>query len=70
LPGDGVADVAAFLQALHSGGYQGWFELEVLSDDGAFGHDFPDSLWKQDPIELMRAGREKSLALWPATPAG
>ena len=50
--------------ALIGGGYDGWFELEVLSDDGTFGNDFPDSLWKRDPVELIRAGREQFMQLW------
>jgi sugar phosphate isomerase/epimerase len=71
LPGDGVADVPAFLRALHEGGYDGWFEFEVLSDDGTFGNDFEDSIWRRDAVEVIRAGREWFRAAWPAaaTPA-
>jgi sugar phosphate isomerase/epimerase len=64
LPGDGVADLESILSALIAGGYDGWYELEVLSDDGTFGNDFPDSLWKRDPVELIRAGREQFMQLW------
>jgi sugar phosphate isomerase/epimerase len=64
LPGDGVADVTGILAALRDGGYDGWFELEVLSDDGTFGNDYPDSLWKLDPRDLIRAGREWFRAAW------
>ena len=38
----------------------------MLSDDGTFGNDFPDSLWKVDPVELIRSGREKFVTLWEA----
>jgi sugar phosphate isomerase/epimerase len=68
LPGDGSADLGGILKALRDGGYDGWFELEVLSDDGTFGSDFPDSLWKRDPVELIRAGREQFLAAWRGVP--
>ena len=64
LPGDGSADVAAIFGALDDGGYEGWLELEVFSDDGRFAEDFPDSLWRRDPVELIRAGRAQTLALW------
>ena len=33
-PGDGTADVAGILGAVDAGGYRGWYELEILSDDG------------------------------------
>jgi sugar phosphate isomerase/epimerase len=64
LPGDGLADLGGILRALAEGGYDGWFELEVLSDDGTFGNDFPDSLWKLDPLHLIRRGREKFMRAW------
>jgi sugar phosphate isomerase/epimerase len=61
LPGDGVADVVGILGALKSGGYNGFYELEVLSDDGTYEHDFADSLWRADPGELVATGRQKFL---------
>jgi sugar phosphate isomerase/epimerase len=64
LPGDGIADLPGILAALRDGGYDGWFELEVLSDDGTFGNDYPDSLWKRDPRELISAGREWFRSAW------
>ena len=64
LPGDGVADVPAILGALDRAGYDGWLEVEIFSDDGTYGDDFPDSLWKRDPVELVRSAREKTLAAW------
>jgi len=64
LPGDGIADLAGVLGALDEGGYSGWYELEIFSDDGRFGSDFPDSLWKLDPVELVRSGREKFERAW------
>jgi len=66
LPGDGTLDIAGMLAALDRGGYTGWFELEILSDDGLFGNDFEDSLWKRDPFELVRDAKAKLLELGAA----
>jgi sugar phosphate isomerase/epimerase len=70
LPGDGGGDVGGVLEALVAGGYRGWCELEIASDDGRVANDFPDSLWKLDPADLVRAGRERFLRLWPGSPTG
>ena len=64
LPGDGIGGVDAFLGALDDAGYDGWLEVEIFSDDGRFGDDFSDSLWKQDPLELIREARTKTLRAW------
>jgi sugar phosphate isomerase/epimerase len=64
LPGDGVADVRGILGALDGAGYRGWYELEIFSDDGMFGNDFEDSLWKLDPVELLREGRRRFDQVW------
>ena len=66
LPGDGSADVAGILGAVDAGGFSGWYELEILSDDGTHGRDFPDSLWKLDPFELVSRGRAQFHAAWDA----
>ena len=58
LPGDGVADVASVLDAVERSGWTGFYDLEVFSDDGTFGNDFADSLWKLPAEELARRGRE------------
>jgi len=64
LPGDGIADVTGILGALDDGGYDGWYELEIFSDDGRFGSEWEDSLWKLDPVEFVRMGREKFERAW------
>jgi sugar phosphate isomerase/epimerase len=45
LPGDGRPLLEEFVQALLDAGFRGWWELEVLSDDGRYGTQLPDSLW-------------------------
>ena len=64
LPGDGVADIPGIFGALEEGVFDGWFELEIFSDDGSFGDDYPDSLWNCDPVALIRTGRDKAERLW------
>src|SRR4051794_3035426 len=58
LPGDGVIDLAAAFRALDGGGYDGWYDVEIFSDNGVFGDAFPDSLWDLDATELARRARE------------
>jgi sugar phosphate isomerase/epimerase len=58
LPGDGRSMAPAIMATLIEGGYHGWWELEVFSDDGTFGNAFPDSLWKL-PHEVL-LGRAKA----------
>jgi sugar phosphate isomerase/epimerase len=75
LPGDGAADLPAILGVLEDVGWQGFYDLEIFSDNGAFGSAYPDSLWDLDAAELARRGREAFLNCWserrvPATAAG
>lgn len=64
LPGDGVADLPAILRVLHDAGWRGAYELEVFSDDGTFGSAYPDSLWSEEPGDLVRRGREAFRRQW------
>jgi sugar phosphate isomerase/epimerase len=73
LPGEGLIDLPVLLRALDEGGFAGWFDLEVFSDDGRYGSDYEDSLWKRPPSELVRDGlagfRRAWDARWQATAA-
>lgn len=64
LPGQGTLNLPAIFAALESGGYDGWYDLEVFSDDGAFGDAYEDSLWKLPAEELARRGRAGFLQAW------
>jgi sugar phosphate isomerase/epimerase len=64
LPGDGVADVPRILALLDAAGWNGFYDLEIFSDNGAFGNAFPDSLWDWPPEELARRGRYAFLSCW------
>jgi sugar phosphate isomerase/epimerase len=58
LPGDGVADVTRILSALDQAGWNGLYDIEIFSDDGTFGSNYPDSLWAADPEVLLPVARD------------
>jgi sugar phosphate isomerase/epimerase len=64
LPGDGVAPVAAILGALDRAGWDGFYDIEIFSDNGTFGVAYPDSLWALDGAELVGRGRQQLLECW------
>jgi sugar phosphate isomerase/epimerase len=64
LPGDGVADVATILGALDRAGWDGYYDLEIFSDNGAFGNMHEGSLWDVEPAELVRRSRESFEHCW------
>ncbi len=66
LPGEGAMDLPALLGALEAAGFDGWYDLEIFSDDGTFGADYPDSLWKLDPLEMLRRAKGGFLRAWQA----
>lgn len=51
LPGEGSR---AAVRALEAAGWDGWYDVEVMSDDGTFGNAFPDSLWALPAAEIAR----------------
>jgi sugar phosphate isomerase/epimerase len=64
LPGDGIVDLPAIFTALRRGGYDSWYDLEVFSDDGRFGNDYPDSVWKLPWLEQALRGHEGLRKAW------
>lgn len=67
LPGEGIIDLPALFRALDEGGFEGWFDLEIFSDDGSFtALDFEDSLWKEDPLEVVSRAKAGFLRAWEA----
>ncbi|MEN9675672.1 MAG: Inosose isomerase [Verrucomicrobiota bacterium] len=48
-PGDGHLDLHRYLTLLEQTGYRGWLSLELFRED----------LWRRDPFEVARIGREK-----------
>jgi sugar phosphate isomerase/epimerase len=66
LPGEGVAPLAEILGALERAGWDGYYDLEVFSDNGTFGNAWPDSLWNVPAADLARRGREAFDRIWDA----
>ena len=57
-PGEGIADVERPVRVLADAGCDGFYDLEVFSDDGTFGNRYPDSLMRVPVQELACRGRE------------
>jgi sugar phosphate isomerase/epimerase len=66
LPGKGVADLPAIFGALERAGWDGFYDLEIFSDNGTFGNAWPDSLWDVPCADLARRGREAFERVWEA----
>lgn len=66
LPGDGIADVPSILAALEEAGWAGYYDIEIFSDNGAFGDAYPDSLWDLEPDEFVRRSRASFSKCWSA----
>ena len=66
LPGDGVADLPALLGTLERAGWNGFYDLEIFSDNGTFGNAWPGSLWDVPEGELARRGKEAFERAWSA----
>ncbi|HEX5415804.1 MAG TPA: sugar phosphate isomerase/epimerase family protein, partial [Chloroflexota bacterium] len=64
LPGDGQIDWSDLLANLIRVGYQGYFDLEVFSDDGRWGVELPDALYKSDIAEWTGRGRKQFFELY------
>jgi sugar phosphate isomerase/epimerase len=60
LPGEGVIDLPRIFAALEAAGFNGWYELEVFSDE-----QFADSILHLSPNVLVRRARESFDAVWP-----
>jgi sugar phosphate isomerase/epimerase len=66
LPGDGVADLPQILGVLDRVGWDGYYDLEIFSDNGTFGNTWPDSLWDVPAGELAWKGKEAFERVWAA----
>jgi sugar phosphate isomerase/epimerase len=70
LPGDGELDLAGMFTTLEDAGFDGWYDVEVFSDSGLFGHDYPDSVWKRDPREVAASAVGQFGEIWRARRTG
>jgi sugar phosphate isomerase/epimerase len=66
LPGEGILRLSRFFAALRDAGWDGWLDVEVLSDNGTFEHDFDDSVWHADLDEVVARGAAGALQAWNA----
>jgi sugar phosphate isomerase/epimerase len=69
LPGDGLADMPRILQALDAAGWDGLYDIEIFSDDGTFGAEYPDSFWAADATETLARARAAFEHCWSAGPS-
>jgi sugar phosphate isomerase/epimerase len=58
MPGDGCNVCTPIVAALIQAGFTGWYDFEVFSDDGRWGNDFADSLWKLPHGEFVARGHD------------
>jgi sugar phosphate isomerase/epimerase len=68
LPGDGVGDVPRILRALDAAGWDGLYDIEIFSDDGTFGADYPDSFWAAPATETLARAQTAFEQCWSAGP--
>ena len=54
----------AIVGALDRAGWDGFYDLEIFSDNGTFGNAWPDSLWDVPGEELARRGKEAFERAW------
>jgi sugar phosphate isomerase/epimerase len=66
LPGDGNADLPTLLGALEAAGWEGYYDVEIFSDNGSFGNAWPDSLWDAPADELALAAKDAFTRVWEA----
>lgn len=66
LPGDGIMDLPALFAALERGGFDGWYDLEIFSDDGRWGTTLEHSVWALPSEEIARRGMAGMWQAWRA----
>jgi sugar phosphate isomerase/epimerase len=69
LPGQGAGDLPRILQALDAAGWDGLYEIEIFSDDGTFGAEYPDSFWAAPATETLARARTAFEQCWSAGPS-
>jgi sugar phosphate isomerase/epimerase len=59
VPGDGRIDFPSFFGAVEASGFTGPLALEIFSSI-----EYPDSLWRADPFEVVVRGRTAIEEFW------
>jgi len=68
LSGHGAGDLPRILHALDAAGWDGLYDIEIFSDDGTFGAEYPDSFWAASATETLARAREAFEQCWLAGP--
>jgi sugar phosphate isomerase/epimerase len=66
LPGEGVGDLPRLVGALDAAGWEGYYDVEIFSDNGSFGDAWPDSLWNVPADDLAARSKEAFERVWDA----
>ena len=59
-----VRRVPSILRALDAAGWDGLYDIEIFSDDGTFGSEYPDSLWAAPTEETLARARVAFERCW------
>lgn len=54
LPGEGSGALDDVLTTVIEAGFDGWYDLEVFSDDGTYVTEYPDSFWHGPHEDMLR----------------
>lgn len=65
-PGEGSLDLPAMMSALRDGGYDGWYDVEVLAQD-SLEFDGANAIWALPPAEIARRARTGTASVWAAS---
>jgi sugar phosphate isomerase/epimerase len=65
--GAGIANIPQLLRELRTVGFDGWYDLEVFSDDGRFGSPYEDSLWRLPPEQFASLQVRAFSSCWSAS---
>jgi sugar phosphate isomerase/epimerase len=68
LPGDGAGNIPEILRALDGVGWDGLYDIEIFSDDGTFGDEYPDSYWAAPAEETLERARVAFERCWSMHP--
>ena len=52
-PGEGTIHLGKLISAIDKAGFEGFYDIEILSDNGQFAIAYPDSLWRLPATEIV-----------------
>lgn len=70
-PGEGVINIAGIIRLIEATDYRGWYDLEVVSDDGSIGYGaYPDSLSTRPAKEVAQRCVDGAVRMLSAASVG